>query len=125
MLLKLDNRYQVSLHLYAGLEKELPGCCFRGFCGHVNSKCDMQVHNGLFLKDHFLFCKTRFFTISAQFITKGTTLSCHKGLTGNVNLFFYQMNNNRTLSQWSKSRRIRNLPLKVLRLYLLSGAVAI
>ena len=46
LLLKLDNRYQVSLHLYAGLEKELPGCCFRGFCGHVNSKCDMQVHNG-------------------------------------------------------------------------------
>ena len=46
LLLKLDNRYQVSLHLYAGLEKELPGCCFRGFCGHVNSKCDMQGHNG-------------------------------------------------------------------------------
>ena len=46
LLLKPDNRYQVSLHLYAGLEKELPGCCFRGFCGHVNSKCDMQVYNG-------------------------------------------------------------------------------
>ena len=48
--------------------------------------CRYTMGFRFFLKD--LFYKTRFFIILAHFITKGTTLSCHKGLTGTANLLF-------------------------------------
>ena len=50
--------------------------------------CRYTMGFRFFLKDSFLFYKTRFFIILAHFITKGATLSCHKGLIGTGNLLF-------------------------------------